>query len=212
MDEKYRKIEIGGNTAPLKVIGGHFATNHSHINYYLDLTTLKTRASEARSIAHALARLYLYGTTIDTILCVEGMEVIGAYLAEELTSAHVLNTNAHKTIYVITPEYNDNSQIIVRGNIRPMIRGKHVLILAGTVTTGKSANRAMEAIGYYDGFLAGVAAIFSAIDKVGEVPVLSVYSRKDLPDYGDWDYHSCPLCRAGIKVDGLVNGFGFSFL
>ncbi|MGI6106641.1 MAG: orotate phosphoribosyltransferase [Lachnospiraceae bacterium] len=212
MDEKYKKIVTAGTAAPLKVIKGHFATNHSHINYYLDLTTLKTRASEARSIAASLAKMYLYGTTIDTILCIEGMEVIGAYLAEELVQAHVLNTNAHKTIYVITPEYNDNSQIIVRGNIRPMIRGKHVLILAGTVTTGKSANRAMEAIGYYDGILAGIAAIFTAIDKVGDVPVLSVYSKKDLPDYGDWDYHSCPLCRAGVKVDGLVNGFGFSFL
>ena len=27
----------------LKVIPGHFATNHSHINNYIDLTTLKTR-------------------------------------------------------------------------------------------------------------------------------------------------------------------------
>ena len=40
--------------------------------------------------------------------------MIGAYLAEELTRAGVLSTNAHKTIYVITPEYNSNSQMVFR--------------------------------------------------------------------------------------------------
>ena len=42
--------------------------------------------------------------------------MIGAYLAEELTRAGVLSTNAHKTIYVITPEYNSNSQMVFREN------------------------------------------------------------------------------------------------
>ena len=39
----------------LKVIPGHFATNHSHINYYIDLTTLKARQNEAQAAARLLA-------------------------------------------------------------------------------------------------------------------------------------------------------------
>ena len=31
----------------LRVAKGHFATSHSHINYYLDVTMQKTRLSEA---------------------------------------------------------------------------------------------------------------------------------------------------------------------
>ena len=27
----------------IKVINGHFVTTHSHLNYYLDMTTMKTR-------------------------------------------------------------------------------------------------------------------------------------------------------------------------
>ena len=51
MDNRYVKILASGSKAPLKATPGHFATNHSHINYYLDMTTLKTRLSEAQEIA-----------------------------------------------------------------------------------------------------------------------------------------------------------------
>ena len=43
--------------------------------------------------------------------------------------------NAHQTIYVITPEYTTGSQIILRDNLAPMVKGKHVLILAASITT-----------------------------------------------------------------------------
>ena len=42
-----------GNVA-LRVARGHFATNHSHINYYIDITYQKTRLSEAKDIAKQL--------------------------------------------------------------------------------------------------------------------------------------------------------------
>lgn len=32
----------------LRVAKGHFATSHSHINYYIDVTTQKSRLSEPR--------------------------------------------------------------------------------------------------------------------------------------------------------------------
>ena len=42
----------------LKVIPGHFVTNHSHLNYYLDMTTMKTRQNEAERIAIAMKDYY----------------------------------------------------------------------------------------------------------------------------------------------------------
>ena len=45
------------------------------------------------------------------------------------------NMNAHQTIYVVTPEYTTGSQIILRDNLAPMVTGKHVLILAASITT-----------------------------------------------------------------------------
>lgn len=210
--ENYTRINTSGLSAALKVRRGHFATNHAHTNYYLDVTNLKTRASEAHDIASALSNMYLYGTVIDSIVCVEGTEVIGAYLAEELTESGFLNTNAHKTIYVLTPEYNSNSQVIFRDNLRHEIESKNVLILGSTICTGKTVNRIMEAIQYYGGKLAGISAIFSSLSELHGIPVLSVFGRKDLPDYSFSEYHECPMCKAGIKLDGLVNAFGISLL
>ena len=97
----------------LKVIPGHFATNHSHINNYIDLTTLKTRQNEAQAAARVLAQYSTY-TVVDTIVCLDGCEVIGSYLAEELTNAGIMCMNRHKTIYIVSPELNAGGQIIFR--------------------------------------------------------------------------------------------------
>lgn len=212
MENSYQKIEVTGISLPLKVTRGHFATNHSHTNYYIDLTTVKTRASEAHMVAAKLVERYLFGLVVDTIICDEGTEVIGAFVAEELTKSGAMNTNAHKTIYIIKPEFNSNSQIIFRDNIKPMVRGKNVLILEGSVSTGKSINKVIEAVKYYGGKLSGVTAVFSAITVYNGIPVVSVYGKNDLPDYAYADYNECPLCKAGQPIDGLVNSFGVSMI
>ena len=42
------------NMLALHAIPGHFATSHSHINYYVDVTSVKTRAGEAKEAAKVL--------------------------------------------------------------------------------------------------------------------------------------------------------------
>ena len=197
---------------PLRVARGHFATNHSHINYYIDITFQKTRLSEARDVARQLVSHFINNTPVDTILCLDGTAVIGTCVAEELTKNGFRTINAHNTIYVLEPEYNANSQIIFRDNIQPMIRGKHVLILMASVTTGYTAKRSVEAIGYYGGKVAGVAALYRAVDEVEGHPVRSIYSINDLPDYQSYDYRECPYCKNGQPIDALVNSFGYSKL
>ena len=211
-ESKMIKIETAGINVPLRVRKGHFATNHAHTNYYIDFTMMKSRASEAHEIAANLAQTKLLGLVIDRIVCMEGTTAIGAFLSEELTRNGYLNANAHKTIYIVRPEFNSNSQIIFRDNLKPMITGKHVLILMGSVVTGRSLNKALESIQYYGGELAGVAALFSAQDEVNGVPVRAVFSKRDLPDYAFYDYHNCQMCRNGEKIDALVNAFGISAL
>lgn len=205
-------LPVRHGDVPLRVARGHFATNHSHINYYIDITYQKTRLSEAEDVARQLVSHFINNTPVDTILCLDGTAVIGTCVADELTRSGFRTINAHKTIYVLEPEYNANSQIIFRDNIQPMIRGKHVLILMASVTTGFTAKRSIEAIGYYGGKVAGVAALYRAVDEVAGHPVRSVYSIKDLPDYQSYDYHECPYCKQGQPIDALVNSFGYSVL
>ena len=207
-----KQLPIARGNVPLRYAKGHFATNHSHINYYVDITYQKTRLSEARDVARQLANGLTNTTLVDTILCLDGTAVIGTCLADELTRRGFQNVNAHQTIYVLEPEYNANSQMIFRDNNKPMIRGKNVLVLMASMTTGFTAKRSIEAIGYYGGYVAGVAALYSAVRDTGGYPVASVYTLADLPDYASYDYRECPYCKQGIPLDALVNSFGYSAL
>lgn len=207
-----RTFKLSTSQVPLKVTPGHFATNHAHVNYYLDSTTLKSRQSEARETARALVGAYVYNTVVDTIVCLEGMQVVGAYLADELTQAGVMSRNAHQTIYVVNPEFNSNSQMIFRDNLQPMIKGKNILLLLAVVTTGKTIAKGMECIQYYGGILQGISAIFTAVDQVDGIPIHSVYTKRELPDYQAFDFRECPFCQKGQKLDALVNSYGYSKL
>lgn len=207
-----RTFKLSTSQVPLKVMPGHFATNHAHVNYYLDSTTLKSRQSEARETARALVGAYVYNTVVDTIVCLEGMQVVGAYLADELTQAGVMSRNAHQTIYVVSPEFNSNSQMIFRDNLQPMIKGKNILLLLAVVTTGKTIAKGMECIQYYGDILQGISAIFTAVDQVDGIPIHSVYTKRELPDYQAFDFRECPFCQKGQKLDALVNSYGYSKL
>ena len=211
-NENTYKIRTKRRNLFLRVTPGHFATSHSHINYYIDVTTQKTRLSEATAIAEELVSYYGQSTIVDTILCLDGTEVIGTCLAEQLTRGNYTNLNAHQTIYVVTPEHTTGSQIIFRDNIVPMIEGKNVLILAASVTTGYTAQAAIEAIKYYNGVIAGVCAVFATVDKCAGYTVNAAFDPKDLNDYATYPSHECPMCKRGRKIDALVNSFGYSKL
>lgn len=212
MENRMYKIISANSNVPLKIIPGHFVTTHSHINYYIDMTTLKTRQSEAEAAAKELVSHYIVSTVVDTILCLDGTDIIGAYLAQEMHHSSFMSINAHQTIYVVTPEYDNNRQIIFRDNLQPMIRGKHVLILMASATTGITARKSVECIRYYGGIPAGISAIFSAVSQVEGLPVKSIFTAEDVPDYATYSVHDCPLCKAGQKVDALVNSYGYSRL
>ncbi len=205
------ETRTNNSNVPLRVAMGHFATSHSHINYYIDLTMTKHRLSEAREVAAQLCSALNPVTVIDTILCLDGTEVIGACMASELTRRGYANYNAHNTIYIMTPEHTTGSQLIFRENAVPMIVGKNVLILAASVTTGYTVQAAVEAIRYYSGKPAGVCAIFTCEDSVSGFDVNAVFTMKnDLPDYKSTASHECPMCKANRRLDAMVNAFGVS--
>ncbi len=210
--EKTYKIRTKSSNLYLRVSKGHFATSHSHINYYIDVSAQKARLSEAKAVAKDLAPYYKTTTIVDTILCLDGTEVIGTCLANELTRDGYVNMNAHQTIYIVTPEHTTGSQLFFRDNIVPMIKGKNVLILAGSVATGYTAQAAVEAIRYYGGMVSGICAIFATMKTCAGYQVHSVFNPNDLPGYMSCPSHDCPMCKNGEKIDALVNHYGFSKL
>ncbi len=206
------KMKTKGKNLYLRVTKGHFATGRSHSNYFIDVTAQKSRISEAEAVAKELAGFYNRSTIIDTIICLDEMQVVGAFLAKEISRGDVMNMNAHQTVYVITPEQTSGNQLLFRDSVAPMIVGKHVLILAASVNTGYTVKAAAEAVSYYGGHVAGIASIFATVEECMGYPVSSVFNPRDIEDYQIHPSHTCPMCRNGQKIDALVNSFGFSKL
>ena len=166
-----------------------------------------------QSQPHQLSQRYAYEKGVDSIVCLDGMQVVGACLAEELTKAGFMSINAHQTIYVITPELSSESQLLFRENLQPMLAGKHVLILMASVTTGLTISQSMECVRYYGGKVVGVSAIYSATDVAADgTRINALFHLWDLPDYASYHAQDCPLCRQGIKIDAVVTGNGYSSL
>ena len=208
--ENSYKIRTKGKNLFLRVTKGHFMKTNGHMNYYIDVTMQKTRLSEARAVAEELVSYYNNSAVIDTILCLDEMQVIATCMAERLTSEGFMNLNAHQTIYILTPEKVAAGRFIFRDSTIPMISGKNVLVLTSSVATGRTTSVAMDAIKYYGGTVAGLASIYSAVDECDGVPVHSVFDANDLDGYFCVPAHECPLCKEGQMVDGVVTSYGFS--
>jgi len=197
----------------LRVAKGHFATNDRHSNYYIDVVAQKARLSEAQAVAEELRSYFYHSTVVDTILCLDGTEVIGTCLATQLTKADFISMNAHQTIYVAVPETTNSSQFLFRDNIVPMIKGKHVMVLAVSYSSGKTVEAAIDAIKYYGGTVTGISTIFSTVEKSKDgTPVYSCFDPNFLGDYESYPAHECPMCKAGKKIDALINSYGYSEL
>ncbi len=204
-----RSIQIQSshnNKMSITIIPGHFATTHSHVNYYIDMTSIKHHHSMALQAAEAIVEMHAGREKVDTIICMDGCEIIGAFVAEKLSRAEVRETD----INVVTPEFNSNGQLIFRDNLQKMIWGKNILLLVASATTGKTVNRSLECIKYYGGRVIGISAIFSAISEMGGVKISSIFTCEDLPNYTTYGFQECPFCREKQKIDAIVNSYGYS--
>ena len=72
--------------------------------------------------------------------------------------------------------------------------------------------RALECIQYYGGIMEGVSAIFSASDRVCDMDINYIFGKDDIPNYQTYDVDQCPLCAKKVKIDAIVNSYGYSQL
>ncbi len=194
----------------LTVSRGHFATSHAHVDHYMSLTAIRTHHKMAKLSAQELAKNYMTSSPVDTIICLELTQTIGAFLAMELAQSGNRSVNENHDICVVTPEINSNSQLMFSSDVQALIQDKNILVLISTVSTGRSLNRALECITYYGGHLVGVAALFSAVEESAGIVIRSLFTPDDVPDYHSYQSNECPLCQRGRKLDGLVTMSGYT--
>ena len=137
MDERLENLRSTKNPkARIKIMKGHFATSNSHLDTYIDMSTVKIRHNNAREAAKVLAQEYVTSTYVDTIVCLDETSVIGAFLAEQLADSTHMALSHKNNISVITPEYNGLGQIMFRDNQQRMICGVCSIFSAVTKVAG----------------------------------------------------------------------------
>lgn len=188
----------------IRVIPGHFATRHSHVNYCVDMTKVKSELVCAKAAAKLFCDVFM-AAPVDTIITLDRMKMVGSFIAHYLSHSHI---NKGQNIAVISPEIQ-NDKLLLRDNFLPYVKNKSVMLLTASATTGKDANSVVEGIRYYGGMPVGVATVFGG-NFACDVPVLKLFGVEDLPDYSSYSPVDCPLCRANVKVDAVVNSYGYS--
>lgn len=213
MDKKTFTVSLTKNPLiSMKVIPGHFATSHFHLSHYLDVSNLKTNASIAKDMAVELALPYLSSTLVDTIVCMEGTEVIGAYLAEELLQEGTSVINSGNEIHIVTPMSNRNGKLILQNNIQEFIYNRNIILLVASISSGRTINSALDCLTYYGGILAGTSALFNAYPEKSGEEIHSMFTSEDIPGYQIFSPGECAMCKAGHKLDAVINSEGYTEL
>lgn len=210
-----RALELtarGSRNIKIRVIDGHFVTQHSHVSHCIDMTQLKSEMKAAQATAKAFAKHFI-DTPVDTIITLERTKMIGGFLASELSLTGI---NVGQDIAVISPEVSDD-KIILRDNLMPYVKNKRVLLLTATATTGLTLQSALEGIWYYGGTPAGAATVFGGnfgekinMHGVTDVPVVRLFCAEDIANYKSYAATECPLCKTGMRIDALINSYGYS--
>lgn len=213
MDNIYTIKSEKSDRVFIHVMKGHFISSNNHINYYIGTSDIKHNHNVSVDAAMILAEYYnTNGIDVDTVLCLYETQSLGAYLAHELSRPNMMQPNPDGSIYIVGSEYDAAGNLIFRDNLRRMIKDKNVVILISCITSGRTVERAMESVSYYGGNTVGISSAFSAKDEIGGVKVNTIFNTDDVADYVSYPAHDCPLCKEGLPVDAISNGYGYSKL
>ncbi|HBN83062.1 MAG TPA: orotate phosphoribosyltransferase [Clostridiales bacterium] len=147
---------------------------------------------------------------MDAIVCIEGTEVIGAFMAEELIKEGTSIINSNREIHVVTPLNNINRKLMFQGNIQELIYNKNVLLLVPSISTGATISSILECMSYYGGKLAGVSALFHAHPEKLDQEVHALFTYEDIPGYEIYNPRDCVLCKDGLKLDAIIIHDGYT--
>lgn len=173
------------------------------------MSDIKHKQSLAMTAARSIAAR-IPGILVDTILCLEGTEYIGAFLARELTRESLTGINTGRDLFLVEPDSNINGQFTFSDNLRSMVEGKAVFVMVTSASTGQTLRQIAECVEYYGGHVVGNAALFSNISELDGKPVISLFTGADFPNYRTCAHgKNCPACAAGVPLDAIVTPRGY---
>ena len=83
-------------------------------------------------------------------------------------------------------------------------------MLLASATTGQTITKVSQALSYYGAKISGISAVFSAANSLMGIPIKSLFTIADIPEYKAYNPEGCPLCREKKAIDAFANGYGYS--
>lgn len=162
---------------------GDTAQEEISMNFCISTRELRLSAKLAKEAARALAQPYHTGALVDLILCEEGCEAVGAFLAAELGGGSVLSLNRGSDIHIGTLRLSEQ-ETCTREELP--LRGKSILLLTDLLMSPKRARRAADYILGSGAALSGVCALFGVPGEVEKRKIQCLFEASDLPGFYTW--------------------------
>jgi len=196
----------------IAVTKGHFTSKRIHFNRYLDIGELKFNSRIAFDVAREIAVPYINTTYVDAIVCMDRMEIVGAFLAQELTGTGMNVMNSEREIQILTPIMTTDNKWIFPDNRRDLISNKKILILLGSATDVRALAALCECVKYYGGLIIGISSIFSSLPcgKCGGIN--SLFTADDIEGFVSYNADQCAICKEGVPLDAFIYSEGYTLL
>ena len=186
---------------------GHFVgVSGRHMSVYVNKDAFLPHTAEVSKIGKLFANKFKN----KKIEMVVGPAVGGVPLSQ-WTAYHLSKIEHREILSIFAEKTSNDGQVLKRGYDR-LVKGRRILIVEDTVTSGSSIKKVIKAVKDAGGKIFSVCIMTNRDPKIVNaknigVPI-SALAKLNVPSY---EPNKCPLCKAGVPINTTL-GHGKKFL
>lgn len=186
---------------------GHFVgVSGRHMPVYINKDAFLPHTAEVSKIGKLFANKFK-NKKIEIVIG----PAVGGLPLSQWTAYHLSKIEGREVLSAFTEKTSDNDQVLKRG-YDSLVKGKRILIVEDTVTSGSSIKKVIKAVKDAGGKIVSVAIMTNRDPKIvnakniGE-PITAL-ATFPVPSY---EPDKCPLCKKGVPIN-IKYGHGRKFL
>ncbi len=189
------------------ILSGHFVgTSGRHLDTYITKDALFLHTEKVSEVGRMFAEKYKE-KAIDVVVA----PAVGGVVLSTWTAYHLSKLKRKEVLSIFTEKTEDNNQVLKRGYDK-VVKGKNILVIEDTVTTGGSVKKTIESVKKAGGNIVDLCIMVNRDpDLVNESSVGMHFSALGEYKTSSYDPKDCPLCKKNIPINTEV-GHGKKFL
>lgn len=185
----------------------HFVgTSGRHMPAYVNKDALLPHTKHTAEVGKLFAEKYK-NKAIDFVVA----PAVAGIPFSQWTAYYLTKLKGKEVQSIFTEKTPDNDQIFKRG-YDAIIKGKKVLVVEDTVTTGGSVVKVIASVRKAGGIVVGACVMINRDPKlVNTKSIGAPFSQLAIYEFPSYDSADCPLCKSGVPVNTKI-GHGKKFL